>query len=442
MIRLNSICRSLFAVTGALAMAGAAQAASQARIPKPAPAALATKAVAAKLDSCDGIELIHQLGSEKGARLESLVARFNESSKTCQIKVVDRSWSEGDQPGLAILGGEDEEKFLSGKPRYRPLHEVMKVGGRPLDTLRPPAFMTRRPVDSKGRLLALPVALSTPVLYINQEAFRKVGLNPDQPPQTWFDLQQALGQLIDSGVRCPYTVANPGRVMIDNTSAWHNEPGVVRRGKGEALSINGMLQIKHVAMMASWYRSSYLHIFGRGAEAEQHFTSGECAVIAAPSSSWTDFRRQARFPVMVSPLPYHDDYQGAPQNTLLDGASMWVAAGRSAPEYKTIARFVSFWLEPANQVAWQRDTGFLPLNRAGVTVARQSDVLKDELDSVRVAIEQVAHKPATEASSANDLTSRASVQRIVDEELEAVWADRKPAKEALDTAVARVGTVN
>jgi sn-glycerol 3-phosphate transport system substrate-binding protein len=445
MIRKRSAAPRRPSLTGALALAGLLGLALPAGA---APAKKAKAPPAAQPERCEGIELTHQLGADKSAALEELVTRFNETSKDCQIRVSARSLQAGTQSGLMILGGEEEERFLTGAPRYRPLHEVMKAAGEPLQTLRPPAMMTRRPVDAQGRLLALPVALSTPVLYINQEAFRKVGLNPDQPPQTWFDLQQALGQLIDSGVRCPYTVANPGRVIIDNTSAWHNEPTVLKqskgKGKGEThtLSINGMLQIKHVALMASWYRSSYLHIFGRGAEAEQRFTAGECAVIAAPSSSWIEFRRQARFPVTVSTLPYHDDYPGAPHNTLLDGASMWVAAGRPAPEYKTIARFVRFWLEPHNQVAWQRDTGFLPLNRAGVAAAQQSELLKDELESVRVAGSQVSRKPATEASSANGVTNRAAVQRIVDEELEAVWADRKPAKEALDTAVARVGTLN
>ena len=60
---------------------------------------------------------------------------------------------------------------------------------------------------------------------------------------------------------------------------------------------------------------------------------------------------------------------------------------------------------------------------------------------MRVAIAQVAHKPATTASSANLLIAKTSVRQIVDEELEAVWADRKPAKEALDTAVTRASAL-
>lgn len=429
---------SSLALAGLLAAAVPVAATAAPKASKAAPAAKAP----AKPERCDGIELAHQFGSTKGASLDELVARFNETSKECQIKVSERKWSEGNLPALMIMEGEEEERFLTGAPRYRPLFDVMKASGEPLQTLKPPGMMTRRPVDAQGRLLALPVALSTPVLYFNEEAFKKVGLKVDQPPKTWLELQDALGQLIDNGVRCPYTVANPAEVIIENTSAWHNEPVAVKRGKGEGLVINGFLQIKHVAMLSSWYKSKYLHIFGRGAEAEQHFLSGECAVIAAPSSRWPDFREQARFPVGVSPLPYYDDFPGAPQNTLLDGSSMWVAAGRSPAEYKTIARFVRFWLEPQNQVTWQRETSFIPLNRAGVAAAQQSDLLKDELESVRVAASTVAHKPPTEASSASMLGSRTSVRRIVDEELEAVWANTKPAKEALDTAVARVGTVN
>lgn len=420
-----------------LAAPGGAQAAKSKNVP-----AKASPKGPAKPLSCGGLELVHDLGTESGGRLQELVSRFNETSKDCQISVVDRAWSAGAVPALAILGGDGEEQYLSGNPRYRPLHEVMKAAGESLQTLRPPAFMTRRPVDAQGRWLALPVALSTPVLYFNRDAFQKVGLNPEQAPTTWFDLQQALGTLIDAGQPCPYTVANPSQVIIDNTSAWHNEPSAIKRGKGEALSVNGMLQIKHVALMASWYRARYLQIFGRGLEAEGRFESGECAVMAAPASRWNELKRQAKFSVGVAPLPYHDDYPGAPQNTLADGSSLWVANGRSPAEYKTIARFVRFWLEPENQVAWQRDTGYLPLNRAGVFVAQQSGLLKDELESVRVAIGQLSRKPATEASGTSMVASRSAVRHILDEELEAVWADRKPAKEALDTAVSRAAGIN
>ena len=79
----------------------------------------------------------------------------------------------------------------------------------PLQTLRPPAMMTRG--RCHGQLLALPVSLSTPVLFLNRDALRQAGLNLETTRiNTWFDLQETLRRLADTGHTCPYTVAEPG----------------------------------------------------------------------------------------------------------------------------------------------------------------------------------------------------------------------------------------
>ncbi|MBN8442537.1 MAG: extracellular solute-binding protein [Thauera sp.] len=383
------------------------------------------------------IEISHQLPLAKAEALKELVDRFNAQSKDAQIVISKSDWRGATAPHLMILEGDEEEGFLAGKPRFKPLYSMMKEAGVPLQTLRPPAMMTRTPVDSKGQLLALPVGLSTPVLFLNRDALRKAGVNPDKPEiGTWFDLQNTLGRLSDAGQQCPYTVSEPGRVMVENLSAWHNEPVAAARGKTMAPSFNGMFQVKHVAMMASWQRARYLHVFGGKTEAEERFAAGECAVIAAPSASWADFRAKGKVDVGVARLPYYDDFPGAPQNTLADGPALWASAGKKPAEYKAMARFVGFWLQPENQVAWQRQTGYLPLNRAGL-LASQSELLGQDLDNIRVAVAQLSNKPATADSSAQPVVQREKVRRILDEELAGVWADRKAAKEALDNAVAR-----
>ncbi|TDN47499.1 carbohydrate ABC transporter substrate-binding protein (CUT1 family) [Azoarcus indigens] len=423
---------------GALSVAMAGLFALAAPLHAAAPASKAPAKPAAKATEPVQLEIVHQLPPARAAALKELVERFNASSKDAKVEIVSRDWRVGTIPDLLILDGAEEDAFVAGKPRYKPLHAMMREAGVPLQALRPPAMMTRTPVDTKGQLLALPVGLSTPVLFLNKDAFRRAGMNPDATPiATWFDLQQALGRLADAGQSCPYTVAEPGRVMVENLSAWHNEPVAAVRGKALAPSFNGMFQVKHVAMMASWHRASYLRIFDRG-EAERRFAAGDCAVIAASSADWTDFRRQQTVDVGVSRLPYYDDFPGAPQNTLADGPALWAAAGKKPATYKAAARFVSFWLQPENQVAWQRETGYLPLNRAGL-LASQSDLLGDDLENVRVAVAQLTNKPVTSDSSSQPVVERERVRRILDEELAFVWADRKPAKEALDTAVLRAG---
>ena len=435
-----------FAIGAAQAPATAADkpASKPAAKAKPAPAKPAAKAAkpaaAPAAAPAAEIELVHALGPEGEAQLNRLVERFNQGTEG-RIVLAKREWDAGAMPAMMILDEAGEERLLEGKPRYRALHEVMSEVGVRLEASKPPPVMNPAPLNPAGKLLALPVALSTPVMFYNREAFKKVGLDAANPPKTWFELQEALGKLVDAGVTCPYTSSYPAWIHVENISAWHNVPVAGGTPKKEGpLAINGMVQVKHLAMMSSWYKSRYLHIFGQGREADARFASGECAVLTSASGSYPALARDAKFEVGVAPLPYHDDIPGAPQNTLADGPSLWVAAGRTHAEYKTIARFVSFLLTPESQVELQRHAGSLPLNRSG-SLASSSDLLKSEMAHIRVALSTLANKPATPASSASRYAHRADVRAIVGEELDALWGNRKPAKQVLDDAVARSRTL-
>ena len=381
------------------------------------------------------LELVHELGEDQGAQLQKLVDRFNADNAGTKLVLSQRDWrKEGALPTLLLLKEDSEARFLVGKPRYRPLWQVMKEAKQPLDTLKPPPQMSPSTVDAAGHLIGLPVGLATPVMFYNKDAFKKVGLDAENPPKTWFDLQGALGKLYAAGYACPYVSASTRWVHVENTDAWHNEAFAGARGNG--LTINGLLNVKHLAMMSSWVKARYMHVGGRGAEGDARFASGECPVITTASSAWPAFVRGAKFSVGVSSLPYHDDVREAPRNTLAKGPGLWVGTGHTPAEYAAAARFVRFLLQPASQVEVQRDLGFLPLNKAGL-LAVSSELLKDDLAQNRVAVAQLRNKPVTDSSRATRLADNRDVDDIIDEELEALWADKKPAKEVVDTAVAR-----
>ena len=386
------------------------------------------------------IELSHQLPPSRAKALEELVERFNAQSNNSQVTLVEGDWKAAKTPHMMILGGADEDAFLSSaQPRYRSLSALMREAGVALQTGRPPAMVTRKPVNAtNGQLLALPVGLSTPVLYFNRGAFKRAGINAETASlATWSDLQDVLSKLLASGSKCPLTIVEPSRVLIENMSAWSNVPVI----KGKQPAFNGLFHVKYISLMASWHRADLLKIFENRAEGEGRFAKGECAMLIGPSDNWADFRQQDGLDVGLARLPYYltPDAPGAPQNTLAGGASLWVAAGKKATEYRAVANFVNFWLQPVNQITWQRDTGYLPLNRAGI-FASESTLLGDSLENVNLAIKQLTNRPVTPNSGVHPMMERESARRIIDEELAGVWADRKSAKAALDSAVARLST--
>ncbi len=379
------------------------------------------------------IELSHHLDEIQAERLEPIIENFNTQHKDVVVKLVRRV--EGGEPKQINLVTRDEySRFLANKASFKPLHQVMREARASFDIGKLAPELRDSIVDKQGRLFALPVAFSTPVLYINKDAFRKAGLNPESPPATWANTQDAAGKLLAAGSQCAYTTSWPAWILIDNISAWNGAD--VNDAKGN-LAFNGLLQIKHVAMMATWHKSKYFSYFGRHDEADRRFANGECGMLTSSSSLYANLSKNSPVEVGVSALPYHDDVRGAPQNTLADGASLWIASGMKPAETKGVAKFISYVLGPEVQINMTLAGGFLPMTSVA-RIAAGSKLLKSDLDGLQVAYSQL--RGATSAPAVR-ISQIEAVRRIVEEELESVWDNRKPAKEALDHAVQRGNAV-
>ena len=402
-----------------------------------APARKSAKPVAEPVSGSIEVELGHQLGEDKGEALRKLVERFNAQSPNGKVVVSDRRWGQGSLPHMTIVSEQDEDLFLDGKPRYKPLWQVMKASGLALPVSAPPKVMVPASVDGANRLVALPVALSSPVVFYNKGLLDKLGVGAAEVPKTWRAWVSVLGRVHTQGVSCPMTVSQPVFTLFENAAVWNNQPMTIV-GKNEQFAANGLMHVKHLAMMTSWVKSGYLRYFGRGAEAEEQFASGKCGVIVAPSGSYPSLVRQAGFQVGVAPYPYHDDAYGAPLHTLADGPSLWVANNKTPAEYKLVARFIQFWLQADNQDQWQVEAGYLPLSRTGLPAVTQAALLKNETAANRQVLAQLNNKPATRLSAATAFSHRIGVRRILAEEMEQVFADKKPPKQGLDDAVQRI----
>ncbi|MDR0378542.1 MAG: extracellular solute-binding protein [Candidatus Accumulibacter sp.] len=379
------------------------------------------------------LELSHQLDEIQAERLEPFIENFNKQNKDVQVKLVRRA--EGDAPKqLNLVSNEEYARFVARKASFKPLHQVMREARVVFDAAKLAPELRGNPVNTKGQWFALPVAFSTPVLYINKLAFRQAGLDPETPPRTWAEMQNAAGKLVAAGSQCPYTSSWPVLTLIDNISAWHGAETNDAKGR---LNFNGLLQIKHVAMMASWHKAGYFTYFGRRNEADQRFSSGECDMLTSSSSLYATLPESFRYDVGVSTLPYHDDVRGAPRNTLAEGASLWVVAGLKPAQNRAVAKFVSYVLGPEVQVDLTLAGGFLPMTSVARTAAG-SRLMKDDLNGLQVAYAQLKGRTIAPTVRVSQIEP---VRRIIEEELESVWANRKPAKQALDEAVQRGNAV-
>jgi sn-glycerol 3-phosphate transport system substrate-binding protein len=138
----------------------------------------------------------------------------------------------------------------------------------------------------------------------------------------------------------------------------------------------------------------------------------------------------------VAQLPYYDDFDEAPQNTLAATAGLWVLAGKPPVEYYGVARFFAFLAQPGVQAEWHQKSGELPLTYAAYELTRKQGFYAAN-PGQEIAVQQVLAKLPTWDSRGIRLGGFPKIRGIINEELELVWGGNKSALDALNAAVAR-----
>ena len=187
------------------------------------------------------------------------------------------------------------------------------------------------------------------------------------------------------------------------------------------------------------FRSRGLFTYaGRTNQAEAKFASGECAMMTSSTGAQANIRRIAagKFDWSVNFIPYHDDVKGAPQNSIIGGASLWVMSGKKPADYAGVAKFFAYLSKPAIQMQWHTATGYVPITMAAYEVTRASGFY-DRNPGADIAVKQLTNKPPTGNSKGLRFGNFVQGREVIEEEMEAVFAGKKDAKTALDDAVKR-----
>ena len=88
---------------------------------------------------------------------------------------------------------------------------------------------------------------------------------------------------------------------------------------------------------------------GRTNTGEGRFTSGECPLFLTSSAFLSATSRPTPSSTHRADAVF-PDVKGAPQNSIIGGASLWVMGGKKPEEYKGIAKFFTFLSDTDRQV--------------------------------------------------------------------------------------------
>ena len=396
----------------------------------------------------------HAMGGALGEKLNKIADDFNATQSDYKIMPVYKgnytetltaaiaAFRARENPAIVQVFEVGTATMMAAEGAIYPVYELMADAGEPFDPDDYLASVTGYYTDTDGNMLSMPFNSSTPVLYYNKDVFKKAGLDPEAPPQTWPELAEAAKTIIDSGAAtCGFTTGWQSWVQLENFSALHNVSFATKAngfgGFDTELAFNSPLHVTHIQSLADWKKDGVFKYGGRRSDSAPLFYSGECAMYMNSSAAYAGVSANAKdFEFGVGMLPYWPQVDGAPQNSIIGGATLWVLQGRPEDEYKGVAKFFSYLSSPEVQAWWHQATGYLPITSASYELSKKQGFY-DENPGTDTSIKQMTLNPPTENSKGLRLGNFVQIRDIINEELETVWAGEKTAKEALDRAVAR-----
>ncbi|MBR0697306.1 sn-glycerol-3-phosphate ABC transporter substrate-binding protein UgpB [Bradyrhizobium lablabi] len=394
----------------------------------------------------------HAMSGELGRQVEKLAADFNASQSDYRIVPAYKgnytetvtaaifAFRSRSQPAIVQVNEIATATMMAARGAIYPVFELMRDQS---EALTPSAYLPAVAgyyADTAGNMLSFPFNASTPILYYNKDMFRAAGLDPNAPPKTWPEVGDAAKRLRAAGAPCGLTTSWPSWINVENFSAFHNLPIATKSngfgGLDAQLIFNNPLVVRHIAQLAEWQTTKVYDYSGRGQAAEPRFQKGECGIFIGSSGTRADIKANSHFEVGYGMMPYYPDAEGAPQNSIIGGATLWVLRDRPLAEYAGVAKFFAYLSRPEVQAAWHQNTGYLPVTKAAFDLSRAQGFY-DRNPGAEISIEQITLKPPTDNSKGIRLGSFVLIRGVIEEELEQAFAGKRSAQAALDMAVER-----
>jgi sn-glycerol 3-phosphate transport system substrate-binding protein len=330
--------------------------------------------------------------------------------------------------------------MMGAKGAIKPVHELMKEAGERFDPNAYLPAITGYYSTSKGEMLSFPFNSSSTVMWYNRDSFKKAGLDADKPPKTWPETIDAAKKLKAAGITCPLSNAWVTWVLIEQFSSWHNVPLATKAngldGFDTELQINSPLHVKMIDTLAQLQKDKIYDYAGRTNTGEGRFTAGECAIFLTSSAFYGNIKANAKFDYGNAPMPYWPEAAGAPQNSIIGGASLWVMGGKKADDYKGVAKFFTFLSDTDRQANLHQVSGYLPITKAAYEKTKADGFYKTN-PLLETPLLELNNKPPTANSRGLRLGNMVQMRDVWAEEIEAALNGSKTAKAALDAAVQR-----
>lgn len=323
-----------------------------------------------------------------GPAVAELIKMFNE--KNPDIKVTEKfhpnvytglmqnlqaALAAGKPPAVAQIGYNYVEYAASSFPFFS-MEDAAKLDPADKDYLTHffPNILALAQV--KGKQVGLPYSVSNPVMYINADLVAKAGLDPNIPPKTWKELQDAARIVKEKTGAIGLYVQEAGDNWTQQGLMESNGARMLKQEDGKyKAAFNVPQSIAVYQDLANMILKEKTAIHATTEEGFQAFAAGKVAYYIGTIARRAAVESSAKFKVSGAPFPvFGDNTRRIPAG----GNSLFIFA-KDPAQQKAAWKFIKFLNSPEALAVWIKGTGYLPPRNDVANTPALKPILEDNV---------------------------------------------------------------
>ncbi|MGS4886859.1 extracellular solute-binding protein [Roseibium sp. MB-4] len=340
-------------------------------------------------------------GGHLGEVVNQIGENYNASQEACQITPVFKGTYEetltsgiaafraGEQPNILQVFDAGAATIIGAKGAVVPAQDILENAGVEFNSEDYIEGVRNFYADSEGKMIGMPFNSSTPILYVNEEALEKAGV---EAPKTWEEFQEIAPKLKEAGY-VPLAQSHLPWIFTENFKSRHNLQFATNNNgfdgaEGTQLVFGEPIK-NHFTAVKGWLDDGLFGYYGTGwGDNQTPFNEGKVAMWLGSSGSFGGIQKTVEFPFSATYLPYWDAVEGAGTGTFIGGGALFAMAGKPEEENKCVASFFEYLTSPEVQYMWHRETGYVPITNAAYDLAKK-DGHYDRNPAAEVGIKQL-----------------------------------------------------
>lgn len=411
----------------------------------------ATPAATVNADAPVTIEFWHAMSGDRIDLIQGIVDKFMAANPNITVKVqytgsyddtlnkVKAAYKAGNAPAV-FHSYEVGTLGMINSGMIKPVDDLATEYNLPVDWDN---FFT--PVQSyykyQGKHYSMPFNSSTPLLYYNKTLFKKAGLDPDNPPETFQQIRDAAIALQKIGIAKPITW-NLHDWYFEEFLCLQDAPFVNSdNGRGAELPTKALFNSEYGKRALDWwiglYNDGLFNDVGPGwSNHRAAFGSGDAAIILSSSSDVNLLSKalaQKGWEMGTGFIPHPEGSKGG---VAIGGGSLWITNKLTPEQELATLKLVEFIANDESQTAWHKGTGYFPVTKSAMNKLDSEGWFKEN-PNYKTAFDQLLASPGTLNSSGALLGVYPETRAIIESKIQECYKG-KDTQVALDEAAAKV----